>query len=62
MTPSMDDRRRGYGRRVGDRFPVNPPNRAVELAKGITAMAGAAFAVAVLLMVAVWLCRSLFEN
>ncbi|MCW2883221.1 MAG: hypothetical protein QOE54_2054 [Streptosporangiaceae bacterium] len=62
MAPGADDRRRSYGRRVGDRFPVHSPNRAVELAKGITAMAGAAFAVAVLLMVAVWLCRSLFES
>jgi hypothetical protein len=62
MTPEPDDRRRSYGRRVGDRFPAHPPNRAVELAKGIAAMAAAAFAVAVLLMVAVWLFRSMFTG
>jgi hypothetical protein len=62
ITSATDDRRRTYGRRVGDRFPVHSPNRAVELAKGITAMAGAAFAVVVLLMVAVWLCWSMFNG
>lgn len=60
MTPAPDDRRRAYGRRVGDRFPAHPLNPAVEMAKGIVAIAAAAFAVAVLLMVAVWLFCSLF--
>jgi hypothetical protein len=60
MTPGPDDLRRSYGRRVGDRFPGQPPNHAVELAKGIAAMAGAIFIVSVLSMVAFWLFRSMY--
>lgn len=60
MTPGPDDRRRTYGRRVGDRFPAHEPNAAVEMAKGIVAIAAAAFTVSVLVMVAIWLFCSIF--
>lgn len=60
MTPGPDDRRRSYGRRVGDRFPGREQNAAVEMAKGIVAIAAATFTVSVLLMVAIWLFCSLF--